>query len=97
MTLSAAGAGSRIDAAPEHEAELRGKLSQALGMLDETARACLLMRTVMGMSYQEIAAALDVPEGTAMSHVHRSRQSLRTTLMPYWQGAEAGPRKGAGS
>ena len=88
LSLSIAGTGSRIDAVPEHEVELRAKLSQALGTLDDTARACLLMRTVMGMSYQEIAAALDVPEGTAMSHVHRSRQSLRTTLMPYWQGAE---------
>jgi RNA polymerase sigma-70 factor, ECF subfamily len=56
-------------------------LQAGLDELDETARACLLMRTVMDMSYKQIAAALDIPEGTAMSHVHRSRQSLRGKLM----------------
>lgn len=93
-----AGVASRIDAVPEHEAELRLKLASALGTLDETARACLLMRTVMGMSYGEISSALGIPEGTAMSHVHRSRQSLRTTLMPYWEGAgeEAGREQRGG-
>jgi RNA polymerase sigma-70 factor, ECF subfamily len=82
--------GSRIDPAPPHEDELRSKLATALETLDDTARACLLMRTVMGMSYQEISDALDVPEGTAMSHVHRSRQALRTKLMPHWETAEGG-------
>ena len=99
-TLGSFGGAARIDAPPEHEAELRAKLGEALGTLDETARACLLMRTVMGMSYQEISSALDVPEGTAMSHVHRSRQALRTTLMPYWEGASEGStreRKGGRS
>jgi RNA polymerase sigma-70 factor (ECF subfamily) len=72
------------------DADLRGKLSEAVGTLDDTARACLLMRTVMDMSYRDIAATLGIPEGTAMSHVHRSRQSLRTMLAPAWEG-----RKGA--
>lgn len=52
----------------------------ALGEIGETARACLLLRTVQGLSYAEIAAALDVPAGTAMSHVFRSRQTLRRLL-----------------
>jgi RNA polymerase sigma-70 factor (ECF subfamily) len=88
--LSLAPANSRIDPAPVHEGELRSKLASALDALDDTARACLLMRTVMGMSYGEISEALDVPEGTAMSHVHRSRQSLRTRLTPHWETAEGG-------
>ncbi|MGD9688624.1 MAG: RNA polymerase sigma factor [Phycisphaerales bacterium] len=61
-------------------AALDPRLAAALDTLDETARACLLMRTVMDMGYKEIAASLSIPEGTAMSHVHRSRQSLRTLL-----------------
>jgi RNA polymerase sigma-70 factor (ECF subfamily) len=56
------------------------RVSSALKTLDDTARACLLLRTVLDMPYRQIAYALDIPEGTAMSHVHRSRQSLRSLL-----------------
>ncbi|MCG3129931.1 MAG: ECF RNA polymerase sigma factor SigH [Phycisphaerae bacterium] len=48
--------------------------------LSETARACLLLRTIEGLEYSEISKALDIPEGTAMSHVHRSRRQLRERL-----------------
>ncbi len=54
----------------------------ALNNLDETARACLLLRTVLDMHYREISLALDIPEGTAMSHVHRARRQLGDTLDP---------------
>lgn len=65
---------------PGFASDMDPKLASAMETLDETARACLLMRTVMGLGYKEIAAALGIPEGTAMSHVHRSRQTLRTLL-----------------
>lgn len=55
-------------------------LTVALGKLGETARACLLLRTVLELSYAEIAEVLGIPEGTAMSHVHRSRHALRARL-----------------
>ncbi len=58
------------------------RVLSALDLLDETARACLLLRAVHDMSYKDIALALDVPEGTAMSHVHRARQSMRQRLTP---------------
>ncbi len=61
-------------------------LLRALGGLDETARGCLLMRVVLEMPYKEIALAMDVPEGTAASHVHRARATLRGAL----RGADAG-------
>jgi RNA polymerase sigma-70 factor (ECF subfamily) len=67
-------------AAPPVHDTLDPRLAAALDTLDETARACLLMRTLMDMGYREIATALAIPEGTAMSHVHRSRQTLRTVL-----------------
>jgi RNA polymerase sigma-70 factor, ECF subfamily len=56
------------------------EVMRALGELEETARACLLLRTVLDMPYREIAGALGIPEGTAMSHVHRSRMSMRRKL-----------------
>jgi RNA polymerase sigma-70 factor (ECF subfamily) len=52
----------------------------ALREVNEVARACLLLRTVDELSYAEIAALLGIPEGTAMSHVHRTRQHLREKL-----------------
>jgi RNA polymerase sigma-70 factor (ECF subfamily) len=52
----------------------------ALISLDETARTCLVLRIVHGMAYSEISKALSIPEGTAMSHVHRSRLALRDRL-----------------
>lgn len=55
-------------------------LQRAIDTLEENARACLLMRTVSEMSYRDIATALGIPEGTAMSHVHRSRAALRQAL-----------------
>jgi RNA polymerase sigma-70 factor (ECF subfamily) len=75
----------RIDQAAPVESGLRGHLADALDSLDDTARACLLMKTVMDMGYKDIAAALGIPEGTAMSHVHRSRQTLRKKLTPHWE------------
>jgi len=57
-----------------------GKLAAALDVLDPIARACLVLRTTAELSYREIAVALDIPEGTAMSHVHRSRTTLRHLL-----------------
>jgi RNA polymerase sigma-70 factor (ECF subfamily) len=55
-------------------------LTGALAALSEEARACLLLRIVEKLSYAEIAALLNIPEGTAMSHVHRSKAALRKRL-----------------
>lgn len=56
------------------------RLMRALAGLAETARAALLLRTVLELGYREIAEVLEIPEGTAMSHVHRSREALRRAL-----------------
>jgi RNA polymerase sigma-70 factor (ECF subfamily) len=84
MAASARGAAAALP-----DMGFSAQLSDALGELDDVARACLLMRTVMDMSHKEIAAALGIPEGTAMSHVHRSRHALRRKL----EEADAGGRR----
>lgn len=56
------------------------RLLAALESLSVDARCCLLLRTVQELSYAEIAELLDIPAGTAMSHVHRSRRLLRKQL-----------------
>lgn len=53
------------------------RMLNALSRLSEEARACLLLRVVDGLSYREISELLEIPEGTAMSHVHRSKKTLR--------------------
>ncbi|MEQ1894183.1 MAG: RNA polymerase sigma factor [Planctomycetota bacterium] len=56
------------------------RLLAALGTLGEVPRACLLLRVLREQSYAEIATLLEIPEGTAMSHVHRARTALRAFL-----------------
>lgn len=56
------------------------RVMRALGEVGEAARACLLLRTLNGMEYSEISKLLGIPQGTAMSHVHRAREILRQRL-----------------
>ena len=56
------------------------ELSGALAELKPMARSCLLLKTLLGLEYQEIARSLDIPLGTAVSHVHRARRFLRQRL-----------------
>jgi len=75
---------------PEDElerAELRGRLQGAIDGLPDEARRTFLLREVDGLSYAEIAAALEIPKGTVMSRLHYARRRLRAAL----QGAGADP------
>jgi RNA polymerase sigma-70 factor (ECF subfamily) len=62
------------------QASFDDELAGALAQLSAEARSCLLLRIVEKLSYAEIAALLHIPEGTAMSHVHRSKAALRLRL-----------------
>jgi len=61
-------------------ADFDQSVASAIAMLDEKARACLLLRTVQGLSYAAISTTLAMPEGTVMSHVHRAKAQLREQL-----------------
>lgn len=50
---------------------------EAFEHLDNEQRALLYWVSVEGLSYKEIAAALDVPIGTVMSRISRARDALR--------------------
>lgn len=60
------------------------RVIRALSDIGDVARACLLLRTVGELHYAEIATLLAIPEGTAMSHVHRTRARLRERLAGVW-------------
>ena len=56
------------------------RVKAALQEVAPDARSCLLLRTVEGLSYKEISELMNVPEGTAMNWVHRSKKKLRGIL-----------------
>src|SRR5262245_13871994 len=51
-------------------------LRQAMSALPDTLRTAVLMRDIQEMSYQEIADALRLPEGTVKSRINRGRTEL---------------------
>lgn len=76
---SASGLTYRGDVALD-QAAFDDAMLAALATLEPTARECLLLRVVMDMPYKDISKIVGIPEGTAMSHVHRSRRALRARL-----------------
>jgi RNA polymerase sigma-70 factor (ECF subfamily) len=51
-------------------------LRAALDRLAPTLRTALMLRDIQELSYQEIAARLDLPEGTVKSRINRGRTAL---------------------
>jgi len=60
--------------------ESADRVRAAVLTLSEASRAVLILREYEGLSYQEIAAALDIPTGTVMSRLNYARTCLRTLL-----------------
>ncbi|MDF1535139.1 MAG: RNA polymerase sigma factor [bacterium] len=58
------------------------KVDEALLNMPGELRATLLLRTVDGMSYKEIAAATGVRIGTVMSRLSRARERVHEVLEP---------------
>jgi RNA polymerase sigma factor (sigma-70 family) len=58
----------------------RGRLAAALAQLSPGDRDALLLTAWGGLSYDEVAAALQVPAGTVGSRLSRARRKLRRTL-----------------
>jgi RNA polymerase sigma-70 factor (ECF subfamily) len=55
-------------------------ITDALDALPETFRLPVVYADVEGLSYKEIAEALDIPIGTVMSRLHRGRKALQKKL-----------------
>jgi len=64
----------------EDQASFDDRLMGELQELAPLPRACLLLRTLLELSYAEISQALEIPEGTVASHVHRTRNLLKRRL-----------------
>jgi RNA polymerase sigma-70 factor (ECF subfamily) len=66
--------------------ELGGAIQAALQELPEHHRAVIVLREIEGMSYEEMAEALEVPKGTVMSRLFHARKKMQTALAPYLSG-----------
>jgi len=61
-------------------AEIRDAFREALDELPEIHRAVLVLRELEGMSYADMADALDCPKGTIMSRLYHARRKMREAL-----------------
>ncbi|GMQ87413.1 MAG: sigma-70 family RNA polymerase sigma factor [Gammaproteobacteria bacterium] len=60
------------------EADVRlSELQSGLQRLAPEQREVLLLVSIEGLSYQQVAGVLGIPNGTVMSRLHRGRQQLR--------------------
>ena len=68
---------------PERHAvrsEASRQLHSAIRELPEDMRAAVVLRDIQGLSYEEIAQALDINVGTIKSRISRGREKLREKL-----------------
>ncbi len=65
---------------PADQTAFGDSMMEALAEINIEPRTCFLLRVVENMEYRDIARIMDMPEGTAMSHVHRTKGLLRTRL-----------------
>jgi RNA polymerase sigma-70 factor (ECF subfamily) len=72
------------------EGERAALVQEAILALPPASRAVLVLREYEGLSYREIAAALDIQIGTVMSRLNYARGALRSRLAPYFLESEAG-------
>jgi RNA polymerase sigma-70 factor, ECF subfamily len=61
-------------------AALAGAIDQAISALRPEWRAAVVLRYEEGLSYEEIAEVLGIPEGTVKTFVHRARKQLADAL-----------------
>ena len=69
--------------APEAEllkSEAAAQIRKALQLVQPNHRAAVVLRDLEGLTYQETAESLGIPEGTAKSWVHRGRERLKELL-----------------
>ena len=62
--------------------EIHHTVNGAIGALPEDLRTAIILREVEGLSYEEIAEAMDCPVGTVRSRIFRAREAIDRSLKP---------------
>lgn len=63
-------------------AEIAETIQAAIENLPEEMRVAIMLREFEGMSYEEIAEAMDCPVGTVRSRIFRAREAIDNKLSP---------------
>lgn len=66
--------------------EIRVVVEKALEQLPEDLRTAIVLRELEGLSYEEIAEAMDCPVGTVRSRIFRAREAIDKKLKPLLDG-----------
>lgn len=75
----------REHATPERELltdEIARTVQSALDDLPDDLRTAIVLREIEGMSYEEIAEAMECPIGTVRSRIFRAREAIDKRLRP---------------
>ncbi|MHB1516119.1 MAG: RNA polymerase sigma factor RpoE [Acidiferrobacteraceae bacterium] len=70
---------------PEHAlltSEIADTVRTAIEALPEDLRTAIVLREIEGLSYDEIAVAMDCPIGTVRSRIFRAREAIDRELKP---------------
>ena len=62
--------------------EIAQAVNAAIEALPEELRQAVTLREIEGLSYEEIAQAMDCPIGTVRSRIFRAREAISTRLKP---------------
>ena len=62
--------------------ELRGVIEDAIASLPDELRQAIVLREIEGLSYEEIATAMDCPVGTVRSRIFRAREAIEGRIGP---------------
>ncbi len=62
--------------------EIRQVVEKAMEQLPEDLRTAIVLRELDGLSYEEIAEAMDCPVGTVRSRIFRAREAIDKKLKP---------------
>ena len=75
----------------------RSLLRRGLDLLPDKLREAVVLRDLQGLTYQEMADSLHLPEGTVKSRINRGREELSRMLLRTQQpsrGRRSAPRPG---
>jgi RNA polymerase sigma-70 factor (ECF subfamily) len=62
--------------------QLRDAVEQAIAALPEELRTAIMLREIEGLSYEDIATAMDCPVGTVRSRIFRARDAIDVAIRP---------------
>jgi RNA polymerase sigma-70 factor, ECF subfamily len=66
--------------------EIRTTVNRAIDALPEDLRTAIVLRELDGLSYEEIASAMDCPVGTVRSRIFRAREAIDRQLSAVFEG-----------